>query len=1142
MPGYVDRSQEQQLHSFDYNTTSIPTTSFQNGSRSLNDDPPPPYETPDANPQRGPARREWDNVAARIAARTAAARHTSKRLSRGDNPSRVQKAAARKHKPGLSIDTTVTRHIGSTPQQLQLKGTRKRASSGYKKLDEGTQLSYIAPQNSKPQQALPAFDPSSFGPSLVSHFSPETPTIVITPALDIRNTRFGGRAASSLYSRATFAPSFVDHGKVPPLPTNIPLFLEKSQPTVYANGKDSSRDSVATDFEDEDEEEEDVKRHGRVASNATVFEEEMDQIPLAVHARGGENGRELYIDTAIPPTPRRSRGWWNVITTPFENAKSMSRFLRSPTDGSHTPDVPPLPNNMMPTTQQFKENTLSPDSARDAWSPYSHIQNQQYSQNQNIAIKLETKKPAVVDVQRLSPNPETLYPNPRATHNSQALRRLESDELLMSEPLPPLPVPHTGAARESINDTASPNEREVPIVLSFNPTFIVNQPSNPYHPQQNRAPEAAGLGMAMNYPPNYVLQPENVPTQSPQSDMLEAAGHNAAIRAPKGNVAVQEQSPQSGLTEFSPVGQISGSGTVVSSKVVINDGKDALTDTQTRCLHNHSLSSTSRSSLAAEIVKHPSPAMPYRSDDWRSPYYASPQSTHQKDVPQPVQAVAFQPLPRSASQPPTRFSDYTIKTGKVKRKPLMFEICVRKPKEPKGPEDLKKKKKSKRRWWCCCLCFILLLLVGLAIALAILLSRKHTAATQKPTQIQTDSSTFITVSNFPPVPTGTLTIARPDLLTSVSGCVNPGTMWSCSVPKEQQASIQPNSPDQPDFVVNIVYDNSSVQSTRRLRTRQPSSGTFHARSWVKGGLLRGRDASASSAFTPSPAPPTLEDQAFLGSTTDNITSPFEGESTPFFISFTPPALGTPTSKRKVKRQSSSSPSSAASSTVNVIPNIATALPLPSSQPDGTAEPANLLPFPVLQPLRLYNRGLADEHYGFYTYFERNIFMQSISIQNTSQQLMGEIPADENGGSTFVGARARCSWRDTRFKVQIWTNKDNSSSLLPSPSGSTPAKSSAAAQSFVRPGTFPYPVTITLDRHGGGLTTKMLFCYGMDDRGHIDIHAGRFQPENRSFAGVLVNPALGPFTNVNVTASQGGPGGIDGGTGGCLCQWSNFLPK
>jgi hypothetical protein len=1126
MPSYVDRNQGQPVQSLDFKFTS--------------QTPPPPYGTQDTNTERGPARREWDNVAARIAARTAAGRRISRRSSRGEASNRIQKAAGRKHNPGLSIDTSVTRHNAPAPQQLQPKGLRKRASSGYKKLDEGTQLRSIASQIAQPQTNLPAYNPSDFGLGLVSHFSPETPSIVITPALNGRSSRPGGRAASSLYSRATFAPSFVDHRDTPPMPTNMQFFLEKSQSALDANRKDGSRDSVGTAFEEEDDI--DVKRHERVTSTATVFEEEEDQTPLTAPSHGGKNAKELYIDTTILPTPRRSRGWWNVITTPFENAKSVSRFLRSPTDGSQTPDVPPLPSNMFPSKQQGKEDTLSPESARNGWpsQPPSYSQNQQQSQNQTVVVKLDTGRRAVVvgGAGSFPQDPEKLTPNARATHNSQALRRLESNERLTTEPVPPLPLPSHKAARESSHDIISPNDREVPIVLTFNPTFIVNQPPNTYQAHQNGVPQAAGLGMTANYYPTVGAQPNELPIQQSQSEAPKALGLGATMNSQKKTVVEQEQSPRSGLTEFSPVGQVSGTGTVLSSKIVIKDGNEGLSNMQTKGFHTHSMSSGSRSSLTAEIVKHPSPAMPYRPNDWRSPYYNSPQSTYPKEVPQPAQSVAFQPPPRFPSEPPA-----TERANKIKRKPMMFEICVRKPKKPKDLKDpLKpKKKKSKKRWWCCCFCFILLLLVGLGIALAIILSRKHKAASQTQTQTQTQSSTatFVTVTNFPPVPTGQLTIARPNLRTSVSGCVNPGTMWSCAVPKEQQDAIKPNSPDQPNFVVKIDYDNSSLPSTQRLRAREPTSGTLHAMSWARRALLSARDASATPLLTPSPAAPTIEDQAFLGKTTDNITAPFEGESTPFFISFTPPAPGSSSSKAKVKRQNSGN---AATSTVNVIPNLSTAIPIPEVQPDGTAEPANLLPFPVFQPLRLYNRGSPDEHYGFYTYFERNIFMKSVSIQNASQQLMGDATADENGGSTFVGANARCSWRDTRFKVQIWTNKGKTAQLLPSPSGSAPAKPTSTAQDFVQPGTFPYPVTITLDRHGGGLTTKMLFCYGMDDRGHIDIHEGRFQPETRNFSGILVNPALGPFTNVNVTAAQGGPGGIDGGTGGCLCEWSNFLAK
>ncbi|KAF2436459.1 hypothetical protein EJ08DRAFT_147609 [Tothia fuscella] len=1098
MPGYAERSQRQEI------TSDAPQ---KKATLNWSPNPPPAYEVTESDQQRGPARREWDNVSARIAARTA--RHSTRRASRGETSTRIQKSSARKHKPGLSIDTTVTRHIGAPPQQLQTKGARKRSSGGYRKLGEGTQPRVeritnnakiepvISTQPAQPPNKRP-LDPSTFGATIVSHFSPETPTIVITPAFEGAALQPSGRAASSLYSQATFAPSFVDHGTPPPLPTNTPYFQSQAHATGLVKTKNLPRDSSATDFEVEVEVDEKKMKNGRVTSTATLFEE--DNTSLTAPARGGRNGGDLYIDTTIPPTPRRSLGWWNVITTPFESAKSVSRFFRSPTDGSRTPDIPPLPNTLIPGRPTEKFDTLSPESATRP--NISHSQSQKQSQKQKISINfLSRKETQATGGAQDTRSPEIL--DHRATHNSQALRRLESHEKLPSEPVPPLPVQHIKAARESEYNTFSPNEREVPIVLSFNPTVIVEHPQNPFSSQAQGPAQSAGLGMTMK-------------SQKPE----------ASVGSPN-----PEPSPRSGVTEFSPVGQLTGAGTVLYSKAIIND--EARPGAQPTGMHAHSFASTSRSSMAAEIVKPAyggSPARPHRPEDWQAPNHDPLQASRQTPDFQPRQEMTFLPPPHFASQPAARFSAYTSKTEKPKRKKLFFTICAR-DKKDKDP----KKKKNKKRWCCCCFCFLLLLLVGIAIALAVILSRRHKPSpiTNTDGQPTGDKPTFVTISNFPPVPTGVLTIARPNLRTSVSGCVNPKALWSCAVPKEQQDSIKPNDPDQPNFVVTINVDNAAAQSASRMR-RDATSGSLTASSWVKKVILQGRD---STTFTPSPAPPTLEEQAFVGKTTDENTAPFEGETTPFFISFKPPVQVKPT---KAKRQDASS-SSDSSATSTDISNIATSIPIPNVNPDGTAEPANLLPYPVNQPLRLYNRGAPDEHLGFYTYFERNIFLKSIQIQNTTQQLMGDIPSDLNGGSAFAGATARCSWRDTRFLVKIWTNKGDRAQLLPS-TGSSAGKSGSSSQTFTRPGTFPYPVTISLDRHGGGLTTKMLFCYGMDARGHLDINSRKFQPEFRDFAGQLQNPAQGPFESVNVSLAEGGPGGIDGGSGGCECEWANWLSK
>ena len=91
------------------------------------------------------------------------------------------------------------------------------------------------------------------------------------------------------------------------------------------------------------------------------------------------------------------------------------------------------------------------------------------------------------------------------------------------------------------------------------------------------------------------------------------------------------------------------------------------------------------------------------------------------------------------------------------------------------------------------------------------------------------------------------------------------------------------------------------------------------------------------------------------------------------------------------------------------------------------------------------------------------------------------------------------------------------------------------QDFTQPGSFPYPITITIDRHGGDPTLKMLYCYSMNDQGGLVATSGHINVENRGFGGTLINPAPNLFSN----SSDPSLGGFDGGTGGCGCQWTNF---
>ncbi|KAF2857861.1 hypothetical protein K470DRAFT_260404 [Piedraia hortae CBS 480.64] len=145
-----------------------------------------------------------------------------------------------------------------------------------------------------------------------------------------------------------------------------------------------------------------------------------------------------------------------------------------------------------------------------------------------------------------------------------------------------------------------------------------------------------------------------------------------------------------------------------------------------------------------------------------------------------------------------------------------------------------------------------------------------------------------------------------------------------------------------------------------------------------------------------------------------------------------------------------------------------------------------------QKLRLFNRGQDGEHFGFYNYFDRKISAANVS----------------------------CTWTETRLHLQIWTR------------GSTQPKADSGADDMGSPGSFPYPITVTLDRHGGRAKHKELRCSTNNGKAES-------MTENRSFGGSLVNAAAVAQGELPGRGNEEPRryGGIDGGSGGCMCQWA-----
>ncbi|TPX14271.1 uncharacterized protein E0L32_000665 [Thyridium curvatum] len=410
-------------------------------------------------------------------------------------------------------------------------------------------------------------------------------------------------------------------------------------------------------------------------------------------------------------------------------------------------------------------------------------------------------------------------------------------------------------------------------------------------------------------------------------------------------------------------------------------------------------------------------------------------------------------------------------------------------------------------------------------------------------------SPFLNLTNFPPIPTGVLSVVG-TASDGMSDCVQPATLWSCALPKEQQEKNKPFSANQPSFVIQIQFDNNTRQlwdvpdgpiptpvtkvssqiMSSKLKTSlangQNQGSTRRGAASILQYLRRRRRERRQAqmidpGFTPSPAPPSFQEMYFLGNTSDNIVSSRKaGEPTPFYITFLH-SINETAGPNVLSRRGIGN-----GIEVGANGNITTVLDPVEKNPDGTGVPAKMLTFPVQQPLRLFDRGLPTEHYGFYNFFDKTVYLKSITPLTNGTSRSGDVPTDEKGGSLETEAKFFVLWAQTRFHVQIWTRTDNTTSLL----GSRIDASGNAVpiSNSTQPGTFPYPITIGEDLHGGNHDKKGTLAYPVDDRQKIVETDPKTVLVDYGFLGTSVNHEADPSW-----------GGIDGGTGGCRCAWTNF---
>ncbi|SLM37686.1 hypothetical protein LPUS_07610 [Lasallia pustulata] len=1022
-------------------------------------------------------------------------------------------------------------------------------------------------------------------PYTKSRDPPQTPNIVITPAKDEalwfatsdeEHRPARRRPTSSVYSQATFSGGGVSIlADAPPVPTSFPEAYSKydkegkpKESTSFAKKSDRAqpevRDSATSD--------------SRVVSAYTVFDEE--DSPQTVDRErpySGESYLRMLDRTSMDTiaTRHHSQGWWNTVLSPFLSRHNTIMARNNPNEELAISELPS--RSQAAKAEHFwlrDEESSSIDS-----SPLTPATGAARSGHTSIWTEMSRWEAERGSISRAPDH---------AVNGSGSLKGVSNAHTgtVNVDPVPAVDDPARGLAAEYLE--ACRHDRDSPTPYLECQNHVCRPRDGAVADRQKRSVDARAMhGLSRPVADDAPRAGEGPVKDSffqVPSNRFSAAFAQATKTRPRANSesteidedstdptpAVQEArvapvvrarlpvlavqytppgsrdgptaenfaSPQTsirGPPPYSPPRRAKPTKRYVA--VMPTDFPGTISDqsrpnsptasSQQRAMTSHNISP------AAEAPKE-SAWHPTQNTYIANHYYERPDAYTRSTSNAPVTLADLEPPPNVQHRAETKreTKEKSEKRNSRKGESKIGKGCL---------YCVKRCFATKKRRRNCGIAAGFLAMIIVVLALAMTLTRKHKSM---PVQSQ-----WLNVTGYPPIPTGIATIAQPDAVDEDSRCVQPATMWSCALPKEQQASISPNEPDQPNFRVQIFFSNATASKTTANATvNKRETRVFNAvtaGSFIRRRILAFRDVLLD--YTPSPSPPSQNDQIFLGNTTDNNAAPFNGEATPFYITFLPTTTVSSVSQ-VLRRQAQSG-----TSTADPFPDIASAIPAPSVNPNGTAASATLLPLPSSQPLRLYNRGSSTEHYGFYNYFDRSIFLKNSTDANDAG-----VPSDQNGESTESEATARCTWAQTRFLVQIWTNKGTSASLLPSsnstapatPTPTSPSSSSRAspnattpsANDFSRPGSFPYPVSITLDRHGGDVESKMIYCYGMDDREAIVASEKSLHLEDRGFGGELVNAADGPFGNVTVTGdggTAGWQGGIDGGSGGCSCRWQNW---
>ena len=982
---------------------------------------------------------------------------------------------------GMKLDTNVSRHQGHAPKQLfprldipdfnptgksnskRMRGSRPPRLDLTKELspfDRDISIALSVPLSTKSSKH--GGTPNKTGDELnrggQSFDQPQTPRIVVTPIRDTPQLspsqlkqRRKPNPASSVYTRAASTVGKSGPSQdVPPLPRELKASQHRSwtSATPRTALSDYSRSTQCP-----------------VSPWWTYRDDELSSAHSAPGPYVTPSKSPVRRSTilSVLPTPRRSRGWWNLLMSPVPGKESISPMSRSksfPLVDDDAPEVPILEKaepmaTSKPrgldcgvvdgTSAKLATGSAHPHASFDLTTPTTGEAAKYYDLNNHYPEEEEkVVPPASKEVEPL----QGIARQPAVTAKSPDDNNLHGDD--DEDEAGPVETKETAKQPTlKLSPTTPKKIRSVHGLLGEGPSE--------YHDPESR--------VVVNNPSRFheVMSPQAATGEDkapePKTETTNAATDRQAQHATRSPTQASEAlSPVVGLAT---VKQFQSARTVDAKSPKDRTVEPAPTDWPIR----------------TDSAQHHQP-LTYEAE-------SSEKHERRRSDTRPIQLFpAYRPFPSH-------------------EKSEVFR-----------PLTQSEKERKKERNFLILIATTLIMILVLILILCMTVVRTHH---DMPVEAQ-----WINLANLPPLPTGISTFVGPRT-TFQSGCSSDPNLWSCSAPKEQQSSAAPGS-DLPRFRIEIRSRQSppsnSTSNQRRVKRTVDGgrSTTALASTSVQAAALVARDIFTGLITTPDPAPPSTPDYTFLGNTTDNVALPFDGEKTPFTISFLP--FASPNATQASKRDTNSSNSSP----VN--------LPRPEIDANGTASPAQLYPLPSAQPLKLFDRGKQTEHYGFYTYFDKSIFMR-YPPSNSSTLAPTYDPANDRGGIPRDQANVRCTWSQTRFLVQIWTKGDPSSIIGPTNSSASSPNATSSALDSTPPGSFTLPITIKIDRHGGDPAKKGLYCDALGNQSKPQGQAVEVDEDR----GTLVNPAAGPFTAGKGAAEKFG--GYDGGSGGCWCDYTNY---